>query len=1685
MSITEKLKSFYYIFEDRYYDVLDRVNKVVPVYKVIDPIDRHFPSFILFILLLVFLLTWFFILPLLTPPQEYEFITHIEVLDNETKSPISGAEVIIKPTSVEGLSTITLTTDSKGLATFNFKTKRKIESMEAKVSISKKDSNYDEIKNKDVVLVNAEKKVFSLRKPGLVFKGAIEIHVLKDSPGSEAIRDRQITITFACQRGSPPANINKHGSEQPFKVERPLGCEGLSATASAQGFNPATLSLEGKEIAIFKLAPLQQIEEKGILEVTVNEHDDSLAKDVVVRVYDATTSSMVAQKTTTEGGTALFEALRAGYYDVSAIASDSRTASKQNVRVIANEKTQVGLKLNRPEPRINYKIFLKVIDSNSRAIISGAEVIIYMDQFYLDSLISDENGLVNYRINETDRNKSFKITVRHPNYSILTISVPVLEASASVPTEIELTALAEYETTYVPVAIIKANKYYGSAPLTVEFDASKSFDPDGTIKSYEWDFGDGNKETGVARVHTYASKGIYFVKLRVIDESNLMGEASTMIQVGLDSYAPVPIIIADKYYGEVPLTVSFDASSSFDPDGTIVKYTWRFCDGNTSNEQKPTHTYYNPGNYVVSLTVEDNQGKKSIAYQLIQVRKKPDISELYAPIAIFTADKYFGVPPLTVSFDASKSFDPDGTIKSYEWDFGDGTTATGKIAAHVFTNKGTYLVKLRVTDQNDLSGESSVIIQVGLESYRPIAIIRADRYAGKAPLTVNFDGSYSFDPDGVIVSYLWEFDDGNTATGPTTIRTFETEGIHKVSLTVTDNNNKSDEAEIYIQVGKIPTLTIGKVLVRVVDLDGRPVSGAAVYLYREDLPFTLNTPGYAIYTDSNGQYLYDCVEPSIKAYYAKAMKDNLFGESNRELVSAGMLVTLTIVMSEDYGEIEATVVDQNENKISGADVIIYNETGTVEARCKTGLSGTCSSGPIKAGKIVYAAASKENYMGSYSEQFQVIAKNLHSIKLVLYPKGPDSGIEMSFIDICNDWQCKEKVSVVASDANAERYYYAKFYLKLFANESTNIYSYLRAGLESQEALPAENYKIKIMEVRAPGAKIFYATCYNPSNKYEIKTNCIAGINSGSKMVLLQWNKLSGQNGVIVPIMLKFGVEKGLGTNEKLELRYAAKAIQFGTERKTDEKLLTLVVGDQICTEKKIVWHFKLYISNSLVKDGLTERVATDLNLGKEYMLHYSIKNCTDVDYTGAKLEVWDENVANAISFPDFTTPKPHTLYASIPSLKPGQTLEDKVKIKAANIAEFTRIIFKLSKGADVPTNGTAIVLFRIISTKEMRFEGLPQSLPPNVLINITGYLKDTRTGAGIANATVEISLNDAVLGTVTTEANGRFTYVQPAGTALPKPNDVVKLKGTHPDYAMALATIPVRQGGYVGISCITIKPSEPIKLNKGESSKVTVITKNCPEGVAVKLDSPLSLSQKEFTMGTDETKEIPFTATGQTVSQGVYPIYASARFISALTYKNIGVVDVIVNDPNSCFVMDNYIYDMKSGRATGIIRNKCLYANNDPDMPLITIANNSVELKYADKPVSITFKWRIKSEASENGSKNISITSYEATSTINLTTTYVADLAEFNAEDYIKGNASKGVKGLKQAPGYSGGKLCNVKFVPESDDNRVIVWIEGSKIMGRFIGEREDRGEYNFTLINKGVKNTMYTFISIDDYVVR
>jgi len=85
-------------------------------------------------------------------------------------------------------------------------------------------------------------------------------------------------------------------------------------------------------------------------------------------------------------------------------------------------------------------------------------------------------------------------------------------------------------------------------------------------------------------------------------------------------------------------------------------------------EPNVTHVYTTPGTYTVTLTVRDNDMEEATK-QIIVVAEEQAIP----PVASFFASSTSGRVPFTVSFDASASYDPDGTIEAYIWDFGDGT----------------------------------------------------------------------------------------------------------------------------------------------------------------------------------------------------------------------------------------------------------------------------------------------------------------------------------------------------------------------------------------------------------------------------------------------------------------------------------------------------------------------------------------------------------------------------------------------------------------------------------------------------------------------------------------------------------------------------------------------------------------------------------------------------------------------------------------------------------------------------------------------------------------------------------------------------------------------------------------------------------------------------------------------------
>jgi len=162
-------------------------------------------------------------------------------------------------------------------------------------------------------------------------------------------------------------------------------------------------------------------------------------------------------------------------------------------------------------------------------------------------------------------------------------------------------------------------------------------------------------------------------------------------------------------------------------------------------------------------------------------------------VADFSVTPTAGCAPLTVNFSDSST----GNVLLWSWDFGDGDTGTIQNPTHTYTNPGTYTVSLIVSDTYG-SYTRSRADYLMVECCSTVAADSSGTpAAGCAPLTVNFSDSST----GDILTWLWDFGDGDTSTVQNPTHTYFNPGIHTVSLTISDTCGSDTETKVaYIEV---------------------------------------------------------------------------------------------------------------------------------------------------------------------------------------------------------------------------------------------------------------------------------------------------------------------------------------------------------------------------------------------------------------------------------------------------------------------------------------------------------------------------------------------------------------------------------------------------------------------------------------------------------------------------------------------------------------------------------------------------------------------------------------------------------------------------------------------------------------------------------------------------------------------
>ncbi len=338
------------------------------------------------------------------------------------------------------------------------------------------------------------------------------------------------------------------------------------------------------------------------------------------------------------------------------------------------------------------------------------------------------------------------------------------------------------------------------------FDASSSYDPANKKLSFLWDFGDGATSEEPIVTHVYEKAGEYRVTLRVKNDSGLGCDTAYTSETVKVNIAP-RVIFNSPDIVCVGQEAVFDAGDTTDDRPDALSYSWNLGDGTKAEGVRIKKIYNKGGSYKVRLEVDDNLGtpcSKGNFEKTVRVNSPP-VADAGVDVKLsLDANQDY-----KVTFDGTRSRDPDGDKLEYRWDFGDGSTASGSKVTHVYKRGGAYTVRLLVSDgSNSTCSQSSDIADVRLNK-TPIADAGPNLVCCVDAENI-FDASLSSDADGDNLEYIWNFGDGASARGARVSHAYTKSGTYNVVLTVKDDYGATsvDSFVATVNTGPVPLIKV-------------------------------------------------------------------------------------------------------------------------------------------------------------------------------------------------------------------------------------------------------------------------------------------------------------------------------------------------------------------------------------------------------------------------------------------------------------------------------------------------------------------------------------------------------------------------------------------------------------------------------------------------------------------------------------------------------------------------------------------------------------------------------------------------------------------------------------------------------------------------------------------------------------
>ena len=323
----------------------------------------------------------------------------------------------------------------------------------------------------------------------------------------------------------------------------------------------------------------------------------------------------------------------------------------------------------------------------------------------------------------------------------------------------------------------------------------------------------------------------------------LTASAGLLLACTAHTAPPVAAFTLTPSSGQSPLTVGLDASAASDPDGNIIDYQWSSSDGQSSAGQITSLTFTTPGEYVVTLTVTDDEGESSSSSRP-SARYDNTTEQRFSTISASTTHLHT-LPAGTPLSDATLTIGIAGDYGSSTYEYASvyvdggyvgratGSRDCGSIeyttlnlpAADLAGYATDGQVEIVLRNSSSVSGtcaDSIHTTQLAFDAppgdggvnvlVAPEATFTATPNGGAAPLTVTLDATGSSDPDGRIVDYQWSSSDGQVTAGQSATMTFTRDGDYPVTLTVTDDDGLTSTHEVTIsvveQIPPVPSFTV-------------------------------------------------------------------------------------------------------------------------------------------------------------------------------------------------------------------------------------------------------------------------------------------------------------------------------------------------------------------------------------------------------------------------------------------------------------------------------------------------------------------------------------------------------------------------------------------------------------------------------------------------------------------------------------------------------------------------------------------------------------------------------------------------------------------------------------------------------------------------------------------------------------